>query len=210
MLVAEKLPLLARALPWIGHTATRARGTIGGSIANADPAAELPLMALTLDAALIYKSCEEDGEIAAGEFFIGPTITTLPAGALLTGVRFPVWSGRIGTSFHEVNARRSDFAFAAAAVQLELAEDGTCARLALGLGGIGDVPLRLESAEEELTGSDLAPAAVREAVRGALEGIECADDLHASAAYRRRAALTLAMRAVADAKADAQGRPHAG
>jgi CO/xanthine dehydrogenase FAD-binding subunit len=208
--VAEKLPLLARALPWIGHTATRARGTIGGSIANADPAAELPLMAVTLDATLLYKSSDEDGEIAAGEFFIGPTITTLPAGSLLTGVRFPIWSGRVGTSFHEVNARRSDFAFAAAAVQLELAEDSTCTRLALGLGGISDVPLRLESAEQELTGSNLAPEAVRDAVRGALEDIECADDLHASAAYRRRAALTLALRAVADAKSDAQGRKHAG
>jgi carbon-monoxide dehydrogenase medium subunit len=209
-LVAEKLPLLARTLPWIGHTATRARGTIGGSIANADPAAELPLMAVTLDAMLLYKSSDEDGEIAAGEFFIGPTITTLPAGSLLTGVRFPIWSGRVGTSFHEVNARRSDFAFAAAAVQLELADDGTCTRLALGLSGVSDVPLRLESAEQELTGSNLAPEAVRDAVRGALDDIECADDLHASAAYRRRAALTLALRAVADAKLDAQGRKHAG
>jgi CO/xanthine dehydrogenase FAD-binding subunit len=208
--IAEKLPLLARALPWIGHTATRARGTIGGSIANADPAAELPLMAVTLDATLLYKSSDEDGEIAAVDFFIGPTITTLPAGSLLAGVRFPVWSGRVGTSFHEVNARRSDFAFAAAAVQLELADDGTCARVVLGLGGISDVPLRLESAEEELTGTDLAPEAVREAVRGALKDIECTDDLHASAAYHRRAALTLALRAVADAKSDAQGRPHAG
>jgi CO/xanthine dehydrogenase FAD-binding subunit len=85
-----------------------------------------------------------------------------------------------------------------------------CTRLALGLGGVSDVPLRLESAEQELTGSNLAPEAVRDAVRGALDDIECADDLHASAAYRRRAALTLALRAIADAKLDAQGRKDAG
>lgn len=208
-LVAEKLPLLARAIPWIGHTATRARGTIGGSIANGDPAAELPLLAVTLGATLAYKASGDEGEIDASDFYIGPTITTLPAGACLTSVRFPVWSGRIGIGFHEVNARRSDFAFAAAAAQLELSADGTCARIALGLGGITDTALRLDEAEEALIDTPLEADAVRDVVRGALEAIECADDLHASANYRRRAAVTLALRAIADAKLDAQGRRHA-
>jgi len=207
--ITGKLPLLARALPWIGHTATRARGTIGGSIANADPAAELPLIAITLDAALSYRAADDRGEISAGEFFIGPTITSLPQGACLTSVRFPVWTGRIGIGFHEVNARRSDFAFVAAAVQLEVADDGACARIALGIGGITDVPLRLEAAEEQLTNTMLEPNAVRETVRAALAEVECNDDLHASADYRRRAALTLTVRAVADAKAQAQGQRHA-
>jgi CO/xanthine dehydrogenase FAD-binding subunit len=208
-LVAGKLPLLARAIPWIGHTATRARGTIGGSIANGDPAAELPLLAVTLGATLAYKASGDDGEIDASDFYIGPTITTLPAGACLTSVRFPVWSGRIGIGFHEVNARRSDFAFAAAAAQIELTAEGTCARIALGLGGITDTAVRLDEAEEALIDTRLEPEVVREVVRGALEAIECAEDLHASAAYRRRAAVTLALRAVADAKLDAQGRKHA-
>lgn len=208
-LVRDRLPLLARALPWIGHTATRARGTVGGSIANADPAAELPLLALTLDATLSYRGADDTGEIPAAEFFIGPTITTLPAGALLTQVRFPVWGGRVGTGFHEVNARRSDFAFASAAAQVEIADDGTCTRIALGIGGVTDMPVRLDEAEQALIDTALEPQAVREVVRGALEAIECADDLHASADYRRRAAVTLAMRALADAKADAQGRDHA-
>jgi carbon-monoxide dehydrogenase medium subunit len=133
----------------------------------------------------------------------------LPAGACLTSVRFPVWSGRIGIGFHEVNARRSDFAFAAAAAQIELTAEGTCARIALGLGGITDTAVRLDEAEEALIDTRLEPEVVREVVRGALEAIECAEDLHASAAYRRRAAVTLALRAVADAKLDAQGRKHA-
>ncbi len=208
-LVTDKLPLIARAIPWIGHTATRARGTIGGSIANGDPAAELPLMVVTLDATLSYCTSDEEGDMAAAEFYIGPTITVLPKGALLTGVRFPVWSGLVGIGFHEVNARRSDFAFASAAVQVELADDGTCARIALGLGGITDVPVRLDEAEEALIDTPLKEDVVLDIVRGALSGIECAEDLHASADYRRRAALTLALRAIADAKLDAQARKHA-
>ena len=208
-LLRDRLPLVARAIPWIGHTATRARGTVGGSIAHADPAAELPLIALTLDATLSYRGADDLGDIPAAEFFIGPTLTTLPAGALLTSVRFPVWSGRVGTAFHEVNARRSDFAFAAAAVQIELAADGTCARIALGIGGVSDIPVRLDEAEEALIDTPLEPVAVREIVRGALTGVECLDDLHASAEYRRRAALTLVLRALADAKSDAQGQSHA-
>src|SRR3974390_722834 len=206
---AEKTPLTARAIPWIGHTATRARGTVGGSIANGDPAAELPLMAGTLDATLFYRTAHQEGEIAATEFYLGPTITTAPAGACLTSVRFPVWAGRVGVGFHEVNARRSDFAFAAAAAQVELTAEGACARIALGLGGITAPAVRLDEAEEALIDTPLEPDAVRGVVRGALEGIECADDLHASADYRRRAALTLALREVADAKLDAQGRRHA-
>jgi carbon-monoxide dehydrogenase medium subunit len=205
--VKEKLPLLARAIPWIGHTATRARGTVGGSIANGDPAAELPLMAVTLEATLSYRADGATEEMPAGEFYIGPTITSLPAGAVLTGVRFPVWSGKVGSAFHEVNARASDFAFVAAAVQLKLAADGTCERITIGIGAVTDFPIRLESAEESLTGTKLDEAAVREAIRAALADVEPMDDLHASSEYRRRTALTLSLRAVADAKANAQKTP---
>ena len=92
-LVAAKVPLLARAIPFIGHAATRARGTIGGSLANADPAAEIPLVAVTLDADLSYRAGGKTDEIAARDFFIGPMVTALPEGACLTAVRFPVWHG---------------------------------------------------------------------------------------------------------------------
>ena len=205
-LIAAGLPLMARAVPHIGHAATRARGTLGGSLAHADPAAELPLVAVTLDATVLYRENKEDGEMAAGEFFIGPTITALPAGALLTGVRFPVWSGKVGVGFHEVNARRSDFAFASAAAQVEVGDDGTCKRIAVGIGAVTDVPVRLDSAEQRLAGGALDEKAVRAAVTEALADIEALEDLHASAAYRRRAAASLAVRAIADAKANAQGR----
>ncbi len=203
-LIASELPLMARALPHIGHAATRARGTLGGSIAHADPAAELPLVAVTLQATVHYREGKESGEMAAGEFFIGPTITALPMGALLTGVRFPVWRGKVGVGFHEVNARRSDFAFASAAAQVELDSAGKAKRIAIGIGAVSDVPVRLEGAEQQLTGGALDEKAVRAALTEALAGIEALDDLHASAGYRRRAAVSLALRAIADAKIDAQ------
>jgi CO/xanthine dehydrogenase FAD-binding subunit len=204
-LIAKSVPLLARAIPNIGHAATRARGTIGGSLANADPAAELVLSAITLDAVIEYRADGESGEIPAREFYIGPMITTLPAGAVLSGVRFPIWRGKVGVGFHEVNARRSDFAFVSAAAQVELGDDGVVKRIAIGVGAATDFPLRLDSAEQQLTGSALDDKAVRAALREALADIEPLEDLHASADYRRRVAVDLAARAVADARQAAQG-----
>jgi len=205
-LVAKCVPLLARAIPCIGHAATRARGTVGGSLAHADPAAELALIAITLDATMTYRAGGADGELAARDFFAGLMVTKLPVGACLTAVRFPVWQGeRIGVGFHEVNARRSDFAFVSAAVQVALDGDGKAKRIAIGVGAATETPLRLESAEKELTGGALDEKKVTEAVRAALADIEPLADLHASAEYRRRAAVALAARAIADAKAHALG-----
>jgi carbon-monoxide dehydrogenase medium subunit len=206
-LVKKRLPLLACTMPFIGHAATRARGTIGGSLAHADPAAELPLIAVTLDAVMTYRASGSDGEIAAHDFFTGLMTTSLPAGACLTAVRFPVWHGesRLGVGFHEVNARRSDFAFVAAAAQVALDESGKAKRIAIGVGAATEVPLRLATAEQQLTGGTIEEAKVAEALRDALAGHEMLSDLHASAEYRRRAAVTLAARAVADAKAQALG-----
>jgi len=205
-LVAAKVPLLARAIPHIGHAATRARGTIGGSLANADPAAEISLVAVTLDATLSYRAGGKTTDIPARGFHVGAMVTSLPEGACLTAVRFPVWQGKIGTGFHEVNARSSDFAFVSAAAQVELGADNKCRRIAIGVGAATDHPIRLESAERQLTGTALDPKAVRAAIEAALTDIEALDDLHATAAYRRRVAAVLAARAVADAFADAQGK----
>ena len=205
-LIASQVPLLARAVPWIGHSATRARGTVGGSLANADPAAELPLIAMTLDAVLIARADGEDQEIPAAEFFIGPMITSMPMGGILTGVRFPVWQGKIGTGFHEINARSSDFAFVSAAAQVELDESGKCKRIAIGVGAATDFPMRLESAERQLSGGTLDDASIKDAVTAALADIDALDDLHASAAYRARVAVKLATRAVIDARDNALGK----
>lgn len=207
-LIASRLPLLARAIPWIGHAATRARGTIGGSLANADPAAELPLLAITLDAVLNYRADGETSDVDARDYYIGPMITTLPMGACLSGVRFPVWTGNVGAGFHEVNARSSDFAFVSAAAQVALGDDGKCERIAVAVGAATDFPIRLETAEQQLTGTPLEPAAVTAALREALADVETLADLHASAEYRRRVAVSLAARAIADARAHALKGSH--
>ncbi len=209
-LVARKAPLLAKALPWVGHAPTRNRGTIGGSIANGDPAAEIPLVAVTLNATLVVETVARTSELAAGSYYLGPMITALPEGGIVTSVRFPVWTeGRIGTGFHEVSARKSDFALVAAAAQVALDADGRCIALAVGIGGAGDTPVRLDAVAESLAGSRLEEGAVREAVEAATADLETADDLHASAAYRRRVAAVLARRAISDARNAAAGGQHA-
>jgi CO/xanthine dehydrogenase FAD-binding subunit len=209
-LVRDKLPLLRRALPWVGHAATRARGTVGGSLANADPAAEIALVAVTLGARLRYRERGRDAEIAAADFFVGPMVTALPLTAVLTAACFPVWGGRVGVGFHEMSARRSDFAFAAAAAQVALAPDGSCARLAVGVGAATEFPLRLAAVEQALTGTRPTLAAIRSAVSAALADMSPMADLHASADYRRRVAHSLAVRATMDAVAEAGDKAGAG
>ena len=203
-IVRAAVPLLAKVMPFIGHAAIRSRGTIGGSLANADPAAEIALVAVTLGATLVYRDGAASAEMAASDFFVGPMMTTLPATACLTAVRFPVWrDAGIGVGFHEVSARRSDFALAAAAAQVALDEHGICRRLALGVGGVAARPLRLDAGA--LEGTRAEEAVVREVVRAALGEIEPLSDLHASADYRRRAAAHLAVRAITDAYHAAAG-----
>jgi CO/xanthine dehydrogenase FAD-binding subunit len=205
-LVAAGVPLLTKVMPWIGHAATRARGTVGGSLANADPAAEISLVAVALDATLTYREGRACTDIAVGDYFLGPMITALPAGACLTAVRFPAWrEERIGVGFQEISARRSDFAFASAAAQLALDRDGRCSRAAIAIGAAVDFPLRLAGAEQALTGTRPDPTSVRSAIERAVAGIETSSDLHASADYRRRAVATLATRAVVDAYGAARG-----
>ncbi len=201
--IAKKLPLLARALPWVGHAPTRNRGTIGGSIANADPSAEIPLVAVTLGAELDFQELDGVSSMPAEDFFLSAMTTAIPAGACLTQVRFPVWAEhRVGVSFHEISARRSDYAFVSVAAQVALDADGRCTKIALGVGGVGDRPVRIKACDT-LVGGVLADKDVRDAVAAELATLEPSSDLQASAAYRRRVATLLTSRAVAEARADA-------
>jgi CO/xanthine dehydrogenase FAD-binding subunit len=192
-LVSAQVPLLAKVMPFVGHPAIRVRGTIGGSLANADPAAEIPLVAVTLGATILYREGAANAGIAAADFFLGPMITALPATACLTAVRFPLWrDARIGVGFHEISARSGDFAFAAAAAQIAVDANGICRRLELGIGAVAACPLRLDMSAKVLEGTRAEASLVRETVRAALADIEPLSDLHASADYRRRAAECLA------------------
>jgi CO/xanthine dehydrogenase FAD-binding subunit len=203
-----RVPLLAKALGFVGHVQTRNRGTIGGSLANADPSAEIGLAALALDATLVARSVAGERAIPVGEFFVGPMTTALDPEDCLAAVRFPIWteSGLLGTGFQEVSARRSDFALVAAAAQVLLDADGTCRRIAISVGGAAAMPLRMRAAESLLVGTQLAAPDVAKAVAALQEAIEPLNDLHASGEYRRRVAGALVERAIAEARAEALSR----
>jgi CO/xanthine dehydrogenase FAD-binding subunit len=198
-------PLLAKGLKMVGHPQTRNRGTIGGSLANADPAAEIGLVARTLDAKLTARSVAGERIIAIGDFFAGAMTTALTPEECLTQIRLPIWrnAGRLGTGFEEMSIRRSDFALVAAACQLALDADGICQRAALGIGGAETAPLRVAEAEERLIGTRLEPADIEHAMSALQAAISPISDTHASADYRRRVAGALAARAITAARGEA-------
>ena len=207
--IRASVPMLARVLPWVGHPPTRNRGTVGGSIANADPSAEIPLAAVTLGADILLATTDGPTSMPADDFFIGPMLTTIGQGECVSAIRFPVWPHRrIGVGFFEISARRSDFAFVAAAAQVALDDEGRCLEVALGVGGVGDRPLRLEVSS--LVGTELDATSVAAAVNAASGELDATSDLHASAAYRRRVASVLCIRALEQARVDASAKSRGG
>jgi CO/xanthine dehydrogenase FAD-binding subunit len=155
---------------------------------------------------LIYQNGTTKHETPASKFFLGPMVTALPPTACLLAARFPVWrDARIGVGFDEINARKSDFAFASAAAQIALDEEGVCTRLVIGVGAATPFPLRLDTVAQALVGKRVDEHIVLSAVEEALAGIELMTDLHASAGYRRRAAVALAVRAIISANNAALG-----
>lgn len=203
-LIKAKLPLLAAAIPWVGHAPTRARGTVGGSIANADPAAEIPLVLVTLEGRVTVRDGAARQQIAARSLFQGPMTTAIAGSGCLVEARFPVWRDlRVGVGFHEVSARKSDFAYVSAAAQVALDGGGRIERLAVGIGGATPVPTRLDAVETALRGQMPSADRLRAAIAAATADIEIMRDGHASEAYRRRVAGGLAERAITDAVASA-------
>ena len=200
--VAGSAPLVARALPHIGHFQIRNRGTIGGSIAHADPASELPAVALALDATMEIDGPGGHREVAASDFFESTWTTALGDDELLTAIRFPVWSGRVGFAVEEIARRHGDFALVGAAVGVELDGD-TVVRAAIGLFGVGSTPIRATAAEQALLagGANADLAAVGSE---AANGLNPAADLHASADYRKRVAAVVVRRALAKAITEAR------
>lgn len=201
--IRERLPLLAKALGFVGHRQTRARGTVGGSMAHGDPASEIPLVATALGAEIALASRDGKRDVAAEDFFEGPMMTAREAAECLTEIRFPVWQGRVGTGFQEISQRHGDFAVVAVAVQLGLDDGGTCRQAAVAIGGAHSFPLRIPEVEQALV-SEKIDAQVAEAAAARIgDQLDAPDDLHASAAYRRRVARALAQRAIAEAAGDA-------
>ena len=202
--VAGAVPLLARATPLIGHFQIRNRGTIGGSLAHADPAAEYPAVALALDAELVAQSPSGQRTIPAADFFHGTWDTDLAEDEVLVGIGFPVWEGRSGHAVEELARRHGDFALAGATVAVEVDGTGTVTRCGIGLLGLGSTPERAHDAEASVVGvtvGDVDAAELGSAAVARLGSVP--SDLHASADYRRRVGATLVERAWTRAVAEA-------
>ena len=194
--VERDVPLLARATPLIGHFQIRNRGTVGGSIAHADAAAEYPAVALALGARMEISSPRGERSVPADRFFTGLWSTVLAEDELLTGVTFPVRGERSGFAIEEFARRGGDFAVAGAAVAVDLDAAGRVARCGIGLFGLGRSALRARAAEEALTGSGAAGADAGEVGRTAVSELESVpSDLHASADHRRRIGADVVARA---------------
>jgi aerobic carbon-monoxide dehydrogenase medium subunit len=203
--VSAAAPLVARATPFIGHFQIRNRGTIGGSLAHADPAAEYPAVALAMDAQLDVLSPHGARTIPATDFFTGLWSTALEPDELLTGVSFPVWSGRCGFAVEEFARRHGDFAIAGAVVALELDDHDRVVRCAVGLIGVGSSPVRATAAESACTGQAVTDVDVGEVGRLAMSGLSSVpSDIHGSAPYRTRVGAAMVARAWATATAEAQ------
>jgi carbon-monoxide dehydrogenase medium subunit len=203
--VAGSVPLLAAAVPCIGHSQIRNRGTIGGSIAHADPASELPAVALTLDAEMEVASKGGTRRVPAGDFFEGTWTTCLADDELLVAIRFPMWEGRCGFAFEEVARRSGDFALAGAAAAVEVADDGSIRRTALGLLGMGGTPVRATEAEGMLVGRVPSAADLAEVAAAAIRDLDPPDDVHGSSAYRARVGGHLVRTTLARAIEEARG-----
>jgi CO/xanthine dehydrogenase FAD-binding subunit len=195
--VAARLPLLAEAIRYVGHPAIRNRSTVGGSIAYADPAAELPAVMLALNAEFEVRNRSGNRTVSAKDFFKGYLATDLKEDELLTELRIPDLPARSGSAFVEFSRRAGDYALAGVAVVITLDEDGTIADARLGLCGVGPAAVRPQTAETLLRGQypgDEAWAAAANAVVAALDNP--LSDMHGSADYRRHLADVLVRQAL--------------
>jgi aerobic carbon-monoxide dehydrogenase medium subunit len=205
--VADAVPLLAAALPLIGHEAIRSRGTIGGSLAHADPAAELPAVARALDAEFVVRGPSGDRVIPAAEWFEGYLTTSRGPDELLVEVRFPAARPGTGVSFQEVARRHGDFAIVGLAVSLALS-GGVISDARLAFAGLSDVPLRASAAEDLLVGEKPSAELFDAAARRATDDVDPPDDLHGSSDYRKTVAAATVRRGLRAAANNAAGGNH--
>jgi carbon-monoxide dehydrogenase medium subunit len=200
-LIAAELPMVAAAMKFIAHYQIRNRGTIGGSLAHADPAAESPCLALVHDAEMDAVGPGGLRVIPAAAFCDGPLTTVLAEDEILVAVRFPRWPAERRWAFKEVSRRAGDFALAGVALRFDLDAKGLIRSPAVGVFGAGPTPLRIADAERALEGRALGAEVCAAAAKAAAAGVEPADDLHAPADYRRGLVATLVERALAEAAA---------
>ena len=198
--VAEKLPLLHKAIKLVGHLPTRSRGTIGGSIANADPAAEIPMVLQALDGEVVARGPNGQRTIAASELFVDAMTTSLAPDEIVTEVHLPAMPARAGCAIEEFACRHGDFAIAAVAVVV-VREGDRCTRARIATAGVSSHSERLRAAEQVLERHGLGERAILQAADAAAEIVNPLSDQHASANYRRQLTRVLTERAVRRAAA---------
>ena len=194
-------PLLKAAISHVAHYQIRNRGTVGGSIAHADPAAEMPGIAMTCDAEIAVVGKSGAHVIQAADFFQGALTTALTTDEIIVEIRLPAWPAGRRWGFQEFARRRGDFAMAAAAVFYDQDERGKARNAHVGVIGVGDRPLRLTAVEDVLNGESIDEATIAKADAATSAAVEPQDDIHASAAYRRSLVGTMVERALKSAAA---------
>ena len=196
--IADNAPLIAQAMPLVGHRAIRNRGTVVGSIAHADPAAEMPAVVLATGAIMLAASQAGSREIGADEFFEGYLTTSLRTDELLTGVRFPAWSANSAGAVVEVSRRHGDYAMVGLACRIDI-DAGVISDAALAFFGVGATPVRCGPGEEVLVGQAPGEAAFAAAAAAVSEALEPTADVHASANYRKHVAGVLTRKGLSTA-----------
>lgn len=186
--IAESAPLIHEALPHIAHPQIRNRGTLGGNLAHADPASELPAIVLALGGRLRAQSAPGERWIAAHDFFLSPLTTALAADEMLTEIELPVATPHSGFCFMEVARRRGDFAMAGVAIAVTCDAQGRCTSVRAALCGVGDTPVDVSDTLAQVCGSADESGAIKNAVAAMREAIEPGGNVHASAAYQRHLA----------------------
>jgi aerobic carbon-monoxide dehydrogenase medium subunit len=194
-------PLLVAAVEHVAHYQIRNRGTVGGSVAHADPAAEMPGIAVTCEAKIAVVGKAGERVVAAGDFFQGPLITALKPDEIITQIRLPAWPAKRRFGFQEFARRRGDFAMAAAAVFYDEDVGKTVRNAHVGAIGVADRPLRLTAVEQVLNGSTIDDAVIAKAEAAASASVDPHDDIHASGAYRKALVGVMVERALKSAAA---------
>jgi carbon-monoxide dehydrogenase medium subunit len=202
--VQSQSPLLAATMPFIAHFQIRNRGTLGGSLAHADPAAELPAVALALGAELVLRSARAERVVQAKDFFVGYMTTAMEPNELLTEMRIPARRARTGWAIEEVARRRGDFAMVGVAVVVELNANNRCHDARIALFGVGEKPERMEPAEELVRGKEGSESQLALVGQTVSDEMRPLSDVHASAEYRKEVGGILTRRALEDAFKRAQ------
>jgi len=198
--LAHEQPLLAAAIPLIGHFQIRNRGTVGGSLVHADPAAELPAVMTCLGADFILSSKSGERAVSADDFYLGYMATVVEPNEILTEIRLPPWRGRRIWAIEEVSRRKGDFAMVGVTLWMELDDSDACKEARITMFGVSGKPVRVDKAEQRMAGAKLDDDAFKEVEKIVTDELEPDSDIHASARYRKEVGGVLARRALIQAR----------